>query len=186
LGLLIGIAGVAALVGLDFGRGDIGTLLAMLVVAIGYAIGPFILARHLSEAPALGVVAASLLITAVLYAVPAGFQLPRQWPPARAVLAVAVLAVICTVLAFLLFFKLIEEVGSTRATVITYINPAVAIGLGVLFLHEPFTTGIVIGFALVLLGSALATRRSRPAGARVPPPAVAGAEPLDEATAAAP
>ena len=80
------------------------------------------------------------------------------------------LAVVCTAVAFLLFFKLIDEVGPVRATVITYLNPAVAVALGVAFLNEPFTTGIVVGFALVLLGSALATRKSRQA---IPEPAPA-------------
>lgn len=163
LGLLIGLGGVAALVGLDLGAGDLGALLSMLVTAIGYAVGPFVLARYLSDAPGLGVVAGSLVLTAIVYAVPAAFQLPRQWPPASTIIAVVVLAVVCTALAFLLFFQLIDEVGPARATVITYLNPAVAILLGVVFLNEPFTVGLLVGFALVLIGSALATRRSRPA-----------------------
>jgi drug/metabolite transporter (DMT)-like permease len=170
LGLFVGLAGVAALIGIDLGGGDVLALLEVMVVAVGYAVGPFILGRSLSDLPGLGVVAASLLLTAVVYAVPAAFQLPRQWPPAEAILSVLVLAVVCTAVAFLLFFKLIDEVGPVRATVITYLNPAVAVALGVAFLNEPFTTGIVVGFALVLLGSALATRKSRQA---IPEPAPA-------------
>ena len=170
LGLFVGLAGVAALIGIDLGGGDVLALLQVTVVAVGYAVGPFILGRSLSDLPGLGVVAASLLLTAVVYAVPAAFQLPRQWPPAEAILSVLVLAVVCTAVAFLLFFKLIEEVGPVRATVITYLNPAVAVALGVVFLNEPFTTGIVVGFTLVLLGSALATRKTRPA---IPEPATA-------------
>jgi drug/metabolite transporter (DMT)-like permease len=73
---------------------------------------------------------------------------------------VLVLAVLCTAVGFLLFFQLIDEAGPVRATVITYLNPAVAIAIGVIFLGEPFTMGIVVGFVLVLLGSALATRRT--------------------------
>jgi drug/metabolite transporter (DMT)-like permease len=73
------------------------------------------------------------------------------------------LAILCTAIAFVVFFALIEEVGPVRATVITYLNPAVAVALGVVFLDEPFTAGIALGFALVLVGSVLATRRS-PAG----------------------
>jgi drug/metabolite transporter (DMT)-like permease len=161
LGLLIGLSGVAALVGLDLGAGDIGALLQISVVAVGYAVGPFILARYLSDAPDMGVVAASLVLTAVVYTGPGVAQLPKQWPPAEAIVSVLVLAVLCTAIAFLLFFALIKEVGPTRTTVITYINPAVAVALGVIFLDEPFTLGIVVGFVLVLLGSALATRRSR-------------------------
>jgi drug/metabolite transporter (DMT)-like permease len=170
LGLFVGLAGVAALVGIDLGGGDVLALLQVMVAAVGYAVGPFILGRSLSDLPGLGVVAASLLLTAVVYAVPAAIQLPRQWPPAEAIWSVLVLAVVCTAVAFLLFFKLIDEVGPVRATVITYLNPAVAVALGVVFLNEPFTTGIVLGFALVLLGSGMATRKTRPA---IPEPAPA-------------
>ena len=177
-GLAIGIAGVAALVGLDLGTGDIGALLEMLGTAVCYAVGPFILARYLSHLPGLGVVAASLVLTAIVYAVPAALQLPGLRLPGDALVqvvgSVVVLAVVCTVIAFLTFFKLIEEVGPARATVITYLNPAVAIGLGVAFLGEPFTAGIAVGFVLVLLGSALATRRSRPVA--TPDPAAAPAQ----------
>jgi len=160
LGLAIGIAGVAALVGLDLGRDDTLAVLQMAIVAVGYAVGPWVLARYLGGAPALGVVAASLAITTVIYIPPAVVELPRAWPPAEAVVSVLVLAVVCTAVAFLVFFRLIDEVGPVRATVITYVNPAVAIALGVIFLGEPFTMGILVGFVLVLLGSALATRRT--------------------------
>jgi len=70
--------------------------------------------------------------------------------------------VVCTAIAFLLFFELIGEVGPVRATVITYTNPAVAAILGVAVLHESFTAGMGIGFVLVLAGSVLATRRGTP------------------------
>jgi drug/metabolite transporter (DMT)-like permease len=167
LGLAIGVAGVAALVGFDLGSGDVLALLEMAGTAIGYAVGPFIIARYLTHLPGLGVVAASLLLTAIVYAVPAAFQLPSLSLPGSAVTqvvgSVVVLAVVCTVTAFLFLFKLIEEVGPARATVIPYLNPAVAVALGVVFLNEPFTAGIAVGFVLVLLGSALATRRSRSA-----------------------
>ena len=162
VGLGVGILGVAALVGLDLGTGDVGALLQMMVVAVGYAVGPYVLARYLSHLPGLGVMAVALSLTAVGYAVPTAFELPRVWPPATTIVAVLVLALVCTALAFVTFFALIDEVGPSRATVITYLNPAVAVTLGVVFLDEPFTIGIAVGFVLVLLGSALATRRSRP------------------------
>jgi drug/metabolite transporter (DMT)-like permease len=106
------------------------------------------------------------VITAFVYAPLAVDQLPKAFPPAQVLLAVGILGVVCTALAFLLFFALIAEVGPVRATVITYFNPAVALLLGVLLLKEPFTLGAVIGFALILSGSLLATRRvsSRAAG----------------------
>jgi len=163
IGLLIGFGGVAALVGLDLSMDDLGALLEMTAVVVGYAVGPFILTRYLADLPQLGVVAASLVITMVLYAIPALVDLPPAWPPAEATISIVVLGVLCTAVAFLIFFKLIEEAGPVRATVITYINPAVAVVLGVVFLSEPFTLGMLVGFVLVLLGSALATRRSRAA-----------------------
>lgn len=176
VGLLIGLGGVACLVGLDLGTRDVPALLEVCVVTVGYAVGPYVLTRYLSDVPALGVVAASLGLTAIGYLPVALAQLPRHVPPARVVGAVLVLAVLCTTIAFLLFFALIEEAGPVRATVITYINPAVAVALGVLLLHEPFTAGIGIGFALVLAGSVLATRRS-PARRGVSPGTVAAPAP---------
>jgi len=170
VGLLIGLSGVAALVGLDLGAGDIGALLQMAIVAVGYAVGPFILARYLADQPGLGVIAASLAISGIVYVVPGVTQLPGQWPPVEAVVSVLFLAVVCTAVAFLLFFALIDEVGPTKSTVITYLNPAVAIALGVIFLDEPLTAGIVVGFVLVLAGSAVATRPSK-----LKAPAVTGA-----------
>lgn len=161
-GLFIGLAGVAALVGLDLGSTDPIALVQVAFVVIGYALGPLVLSRSLSELPGLGVISASLAVTALAYA-PVGIaQLPTAMPPGDVVNAVLVLALVCTAAAFVLFFRLIAEVGPVRATVITYVNPAVAIALGVAFLDEPFTLGIAVGFVLVLTGSVLATRRSVP------------------------
>src|SRR5437762_3434930 len=159
LGLLIGIVGVAALVGLDLHASDGWALVEMAVVVFGYAVGPFVLARYLSDAPGLGVIASALGVTALVY-LPAVFIQPPGHVTLRVVGAILGLAVICTAAAFVLFFALLTEVGPVRGTVITYINPAVAVALGVLLLHERFTVGIGVGFALVLAGSVLATRRS--------------------------
>lgn len=160
-GLLLGIGGVAAIVGFDLRATGLLPLLEMAVVAICYAVGPAILARHLSGLPSVGVIAASLAICAVVYAPVAALQWPRTVPTAGVLASVGVLALICTALAFLLFFALIAEIGPVRATVITYINPAVAAVAGVLVLRERFTAGMGIGFVLVLIGSTLATRRAR-------------------------
>ena len=159
VGLVIGFAGVAALVGLDFSVIDVGAVLQLGLVAAGYAIGPMIVARRLGGVPALGVVAASLALTAVVYAPLGVAQLPRTLPPVDVIVAVAILGAVCTALAFLLFFALIAEVGALRAQAITYVNPAVALVLGIALLGEPFTVGAVVGLALILLGLALATRR---------------------------
>src|SRR5205807_4690408 len=166
-GLVVGIIGVAALLRLDVSGSDLRAVGEVGLVALGYAIGPMIIARRLSSLPSVGVVAASVALTALVYA-PFGIaQLPNQLPSLQVLAAVATLGVICTALAFLLFFALIGEVGPVRATVITYFNPAVALLLGVALLGEPFTLGAVIGFSLILAGSVLATRR---------PSALAGGE----------
>lgn len=112
--------------------------------------------------PALGVIAAALALTAVGYAPVAAFSWPSATPSAEVLWSLALLALTCTVVAFLCFFALIAEVGPTRATVITFVNPAVALLLGVLLLDERFTAGLAIGFPLVLIGCVLATRQNRP------------------------
>jgi len=159
LGLLVGIGGVAALVGLDVGQVDALAVAEVGGVAVCYAIGPIILSRRLNDVPALGVVAASLLLAAVLYAPFAAFRWPTEMPSAHVVESVIGLAVICTALAFLVFFALIAEVGPVRATVITYVNPAVAAVLGVAILSEHLSAGMLVGFALILAGCVLATGR---------------------------
>ena len=170
LGLLLGLAGVAALVGFEVGAGDGRAVLAVAVVVVGYALGPVILSRSLADLPAPGVVAVSLTLAGLAY-LPAGLiEAPATWPSGEVVAAVLVLAVLCTAVAFLLFFALIAEVGPARSTVITYVNPAVAVLLGVVVLDEAFTAATAVGFVLILLGSVLAT--SRTAG-----PAVEAAEP---------
>jgi drug/metabolite transporter (DMT)-like permease len=174
VGLLVGMAGVAAIVGVDVGGASLRPLLAMAVVVIGYAVGPILLTRYLADAPGLGVIAASLALTAVVYAPIAAFSFPSTTPSGRVVASVVGLAVVCTAFAFLLFFALIGEIGPVRATVITYVNPAVAAVLGVTILDERFTVSMGAGFALVLLGSVLATRRSRAAAPSVPRAAEAG------------
>ena len=169
LGLLVGLAGVGALVGFEVGSGDVGSVLVLAVVAVCYATGPMILARWLSHLPGLGVITVSLLVTAVVY-LPVGLaQLPASAPSTEASWSVVGLAVICTAVAFLVFFELIAEVGPVRSTVITYLNPAVALLLGVAILDEAFTVATAVGFALILAGSVLATRRSQPAPALAAP-----------------
>jgi drug/metabolite transporter (DMT)-like permease len=165
-GLLLGVAGVAAIVGFDLRATGWLALLEMAVVVVCYAVGPAILSRYLSGLPSVSVIASSLAICAVVYAPVAVLQWPRTVPSAGVLASVGVLALICTALAFLLFFALIAEIGPVRATVITYINPAVAAVAGILVLHERFTAGMGIGFVLVLIGSTLATRRDRAAQAR--------------------
>jgi drug/metabolite transporter (DMT)-like permease len=159
LGLLVGIGGVAALVGLDVGRVDALALVEVGCVAVCYAVGPIILSRRLNDVPAIGVVAASLLLSALVYAPFAAARWPSTMPSAHVVESVVGLSVVCTALAFLIFLALIAEVGPVRATVITYVNPAVAALLGVTILSEHLSAGMLLGFALILAGCVLATGR---------------------------
>ena len=158
-GLLIGLAGVAGLVSVNLRGTDLMAVGEVGLTALGYAIGPLIVSRRFSDVPAIGVVAAAMALTAIVYAPIALTLLPAR-VSAQVLASVAVLTVVCTVAAFLLFFALIAEVGPARATVITYLNPAVAVVLGVSLLGEPMTAGIVVGFPLILAGSILATGRS--------------------------
>jgi drug/metabolite transporter (DMT)-like permease len=168
LGLLVGLVGVAAIVGGDFQASDTTALLQVLVVVVGYAVGPAILSRRLGGLPSIGVMALSLTFCALLYAPIAAAQWPSVVPSTNALFALATLGVLCTAVAFLLFAELISEIGPVRATVITYVNPAVAAVLGVLVLRETFSVAMGIGFALVIAGSTLATRPSGSGSAPLP------------------
>lgn len=161
LGLVVGLGGVAVLVGFDVRGADLASGAAMAAVVVGYALGPFIVSRHLSDVPGNGVVAVSLALTALVYA-PIGLtELPESFPSGRATASILALGVVCTALAFVLFFALIAEAGPVRATVITYVNPAVAVILGVAVLGEKFSAATAVGFVLILGGSVVATNGGR-------------------------
>ena len=159
LGLSIGILGVAALVGLDVSGTELFSASLLIITVVGYALGPIIVSQKLSTAPALAAIAMAMVINSVIYAPLAFFNRPTESVPVNVWLSVAVLGAVCTALAFILFFSLVAEVGPARTTVITYINPAVAVILGVIVLSEPITLGLVVGFPLILIGSFLATRK---------------------------
>lgn len=173
VGLLVGLAGVAALLGLDVGGAQVGAVLEIAGVVVGYSIGPAVLSRRLGHLPPVGVIATSLGLTAVGYLPFALTRLPAHLPSVKVISSVVVLAVVCTAGAFLLLFHLVAAVGPVRATVITYVNPAVALAAGVVLLNEPLTLGAVLGFALVLVGSVLATRGRRTTPEEVAEPAPA-------------
>jgi drug/metabolite transporter (DMT)-like permease len=158
IGLAIGISGVAVLAGPHIG-GSTRPIIEVLTVATCYAIAPLIAARYLADVPALPLTAVCLGFAALVYAAPAAATWPTEMPSATVLLALAGLAVICTALAFIVFFALIREVGAARALVFTYINPAVALAAGVLVLQEPLTVWNLAALALILAGSVLATRR---------------------------
>ena len=123
------------------------------------------MARQLADLPRFPVVCAALLLSAVAWA-PYGLTHWPQHVAATGVASIVVLGLVCTALAFVVFFALIAEIGPARATVITYVNPAIAVVLGLLLLNEQFTVGMGIGFPLILIGSVLAASIGRPARRR--------------------
>jgi drug/metabolite transporter (DMT)-like permease len=160
VGLVIGFVGVGAIVGLDVSGATWLAIAAIAITVLGYSIGPIIVDQKLRDVPAVGVVTMALLINTVIYLPFAIALWPTTPVPVHAWLAIGTLGIICTAVALYLLFELVTEVGPSRTTVITYINPAVAILLGFLILQEPITTGMAIGFPLILFGSWLATRKA--------------------------
>jgi drug/metabolite transporter (DMT)-like permease len=166
IGMLIGLAGVVALVGIDIGgkTAELIGALAVLGGAVGYAIGPLIANRHLTASDPLGPVAGSLGIATVMLLPFAIAGLPSEAPDAEAAASVVVLGLVCTAVGFLLYLSLIGEVGPSRATIITYVNPVVALALGVAILDEHLTGATVAGLLLILAGSWLSTDGRLPPG----------------------
>lgn len=160
LGLLVGLAGVVALLGFDV-SGDAQKWLGagmVLLAATGYAISALIAKRPAIVAlPRLGVVAVECTISTILLLPLAIARRPVAMPSPQALLSLLVLGVVCTALALLTFYALVAEVGASRGSAFTYVNPAVSVLLGVIWLHETFDLATVVGFALILLGSWLST-----------------------------
>jgi drug/metabolite transporter (DMT)-like permease len=177
LGMVIGVAGIGVLLGLDVSGAQLWPLVAIGLTVVGYGTAPIIASRKLGDVPGVAASAVALTVTALVYA---PFAIPRLGPVASAspsaLFSVAALGVVCTAVALALFFALIREVGPQRALVITFVNPAVAVLLGVALLGEPFTLGLGIGLPVVLLGCVLATRRSTPRAGRRRDPAEAAVD----------
>ncbi|MBW4078509.1 MAG: DMT family transporter [Acidobacteria bacterium] len=155
-GLGIGAIGVALLVGLNMRGGSLTWIAMMLIVCVGYTLGPIILATKLAHIPGPVIVAGATAFVALCW-VPWSIA---HWPTrasSETIASITVLSIVCTAGAFLIFFELVKEVGSTKSVVVTYVNTALAVVLGVVGLNEPLTIGIILGFPLVLIGSIFAT-----------------------------
>ncbi len=163
IGLVIGLVGVVVLLDIDVaGRADelLGAVM-ILIAAAGYAVGPFIVKRWLSGVHSLGPVTVALLVSAIALAPPAILSAPSAAPTVGAIGSVVVLGLVCSAAAFVVFFALIAEAGPGRATVITYVNPVIALVLGVVLIGETVGTATLAGLGLILVGSWLATRPAR-------------------------
>ncbi len=159
VGLVIGLGGVVALLGIDVaGRSNelLGAAL-VLVATLGYATAPIIVARRLVDLDPLGPVAASLLLGTVALLPAALVKWPHSAPTVAAIGSIAVLGIVCTALGLVIFFQLIAEAGPSRASVITYVNPLVAVVAGVVALGEHLGAMSIVGLLLILGGSWLST-----------------------------
>jgi drug/metabolite transporter (DMT)-like permease len=163
-GLAVGFVGIFLLVGIDAFTQNLELIWvgAIILGAVGYAIAPAIASKEAPNVERIGVIAVSMIFVAVIYVVPAllkPFADGVTTPKWESWVSLAVLGVVCSAVAFVLFFDLMKEIGLSRASLITYMNTAVAILLGVLFASEQLTIGMWLGFPLVALGSYLASRR---------------------------
>jgi drug/metabolite transporter (DMT)-like permease len=168
-GLALGLGGVGVLTVPHLTGGDVKSLGEVLLTVVGYATAPLIAARRLKDVPTLQLIAPCLTLSALVYAPAAAATWPATTPAPEVLAALAALGVICTAVAFVAFLELIKEIGPTRSTVITYVNPAVAVAAGALFLDEPLTAGVLAAFALILAGSVLATAEGPKRAARPVP-----------------
>jgi drug/metabolite transporter (DMT)-like permease len=166
VGLLLGLAGVVALVGIDVaGRGDelLGAL-AILVAAFCYAVGPMVLKRHLADLDPRASMGAALAVAAVVLTPAVALDPPTEMPSGEAIVSLLVLGLFCTAAAFVFYGALVAEAGPGRALVITYVAPVVAVALGVAVLGERLGAGAVAGLLLILAGSWLSTDGRLPPG----------------------
>ena len=165
VGLVVGIVGVIVLLGLDVG-GDSQRLLGAIFVLIAtacYAISALLVKRPvIASLPRIGVVTIACATATIVLLPLAVTRLPSRVPSLPVIVSLIVLGLVCTALAYLAYMALISEVGASRATVITYVNPVVSVFLGVIILSEPLNAAIIVGFLLIIAGSWLSTGGSLP------------------------
>ncbi len=164
LGMVIGFVGVIALIGIDSLLGHIQPLWvgAVVFAALGYAIAPIMANVKIKEVPTSGVIGISMAMVAIVYSPAALAELPAELsaqPTSHAWIALIVLGLVCSALAFVIFFELLKEVGPVKASLITYVNTAVALLLGIIFLSEPVTPGLLLGIPLISLGLYLSAKK---------------------------
>lgn len=160
VGLILGAAGVVVLVGVDVRGSSLIAVAEMLLVCVGYTIAPLVISTKLQELTGSGVVSLALAISAVAYAPYGLTHLPTAMS-ASVTWSVVLLIAVPTLMGMMAFFALIMEAGPARSTVVTYVNPAVAVILGMLLLNEPLTAGLIIGFPMIIIGSILGTSKEQ-------------------------
>lgn len=162
IGIVIGFLGVFLLVGIESftGSSDLISILMMLAAALGYAFAVIYITRKMPGASGVAINGIAMAMTAVFYTPALFFLWPDRAVSANAIYALIALGVFSTGIAFAVFFTVMAEIGPTRASLVTYMNTAFAVVLGILILSEPLTVGIIVGLPLVLVGSYLASRKT--------------------------
>jgi drug/metabolite transporter (DMT)-like permease len=164
LGVVLGIAGVALLLGIDAGGGSAALVGGLMVVlaSLGYALGAFYLRRNFAGAPPIGVVTGTMGASALMTAPLAALTFPSSVPDLEAFGSLAALGVLGTGIAFILFYTLISEVGPTRTSLVAYVAPGFSVVYGVVLLDESFTLATLAGLVLIIGGSWLAAEARLP------------------------
>ena len=161
VGILVGFLGVVALVGIESftGKANIWAIMAVLLAAIGYGFAPNTIAKNLPGVSAIAINAIAMAMATLVYAPFAYLQWPQNHVATKSLLSILALGIFPTALAFIVFFAIVDEIGTARASLVTYVNTAFAVFLGALLLSEPITTGMLVGLPFVLFGSYLASRK---------------------------
>jgi drug/metabolite transporter (DMT)-like permease len=170
-GVLLGVAGVAVLVGgapLAVNGAVVVAVLASLLAALCYGLGTVYAARHITGLPGATASTVQLLGAAVILAVPGVVAFPDVSPSPAAVAALAALILVSTTFAYLLYFFLLRNVGPTRTASVTLLVPVFGTLWSILFLREPFNAGMLLGLAIILTSVTLVTSRRAGPGAALP------------------
>jgi len=161
IGLAVGFIGICFVVGLESLQGKVDTvaILLLLLAAIGYAIAPTLIRHKIPELDGAAVNGLAMLIATFIYLPFALAQWPDHHVRANSIYSLLALGVFPTAIAFVVFFKILVDIGPARASLVAYVNTGVAVLLGVIILHEKLTTGILVGLPLVMIGSYYASRK---------------------------
>jgi drug/metabolite transporter (DMT)-like permease len=163
IGIVVGFIGVFLLVGIESftGSSDLISILMTLAASLGYAFAVIYITRKMPGISGVAINGIAMAMTAVFYSPALFFLWPDRAVSANAIYSLIALGVFSTGIAFAVFFTVMNDIGPTRASLVTYMNTAFAVVLGVLILSEPLTVGIIVGLPLVLIGSYLASRKSK-------------------------
>ena len=160
-GVITGIVGVAFLIGIDaaIGKSEISKVLLVVLCTMGFAYGPRLVRRHLSEVPTSGVLAIAMIFTAAIWLIPAASSWPTGVLHTKYVVAALAVSLLCTAIGFIIYLEAIKEIGPQNIALLAFTNPIVSISVGVLFAHESISLGLIVGFPIIMLGIYLSTSK---------------------------